>query len=166
MTRDPIKILADIMKVKLSLADDQIIIYNQAPKMEKSGLYVVIQEVGTSHILSQNKSYIFENDKFYEVQTLVSKQEFLINLISKNNEAKLKKNLALIALNSQYASELELKYGVAINKKQNTIANVSSVEGSSMLNRFTILVAVMSRDIVKEESCYYDSIKIENIIHE
>jgi hypothetical protein len=152
MNKEPIKIIADIIKHELLLLDDEIYIYNQDFKVpNKQGLFVVI-------IAEDSNAYSANSrvEGSQETTAVLTHESYDINIMSKNNEARLRKDEVYMALVSQYAQQQQDLYQFRIAQIPNNVMNLSEIEGAGMLNRFMINVSVMAWIKRTKEIDYFD----------
>lgn len=144
MNREPILIIADIIQNELGLTNSQVFIYNQDYKLpETSGLFIVLVN-DSSEIYSNSNRYVGTVNNSQEVINLLAKEEYSINIMSKNSEARTRKEEVVMALISNYAKEQQDKYQFKIAQIPNSFTNVSELEGAGMLNRFVINISILT----------------------
>lgn len=141
------KAIADIIQKELGLTTEQIWIYNQDFVMPStSGLFVVVGFGWSKTISSRNE--IKETVDESEVTTVLELQccnvleNIVISLMSKNSEARQRKNEILAALSSYYAQQIQEKYSFKIGRIPTNFINVSDAEGSTTINRYNITIPV------------------------
>lgn len=159
MNREPIKIIGDIIKNCMTLTDDQIFIYNQDFKLpETSGLFVILQ-----YNSSQNYSSVNEfipapegTDTAEESISMLTKEDYTINVISKNDEARQRKEEVILSLNSNYSQNQQGTYQFQIARISNSFVNVSELEGAGMINRFAINISLLAHYNKTIDTVFYD----------
>lgn len=169
MNREPIKIIGDILKDCMSLTDDQIFIYNQDFKVpETSGLFIVMQ-YNSSQNYSTNNEFIPADEGVEGAQekiSMLNRESYTINVISKNDEARQKKEEVVMSLNSNYSQDQQGLYQFKIANLSDSFTNVSELEGAGMLNRFAITVNLLAFYDKTLNTSYYDTftneIEIDN----
>jgi hypothetical protein len=155
-----IKILADIIKTEMVLPNERVLIYNQKWNLPNiDSIYIYIGYL--SELVSSNNRY-YENrtDGYYEVQTLQKMSSFSINVFSANNEARLRKEEVILALNSTYSVQNQEKYGFKIFRIPSNFQDISQVEGNALLNRYNITIDVINQNIKEKKVDYYDKYSI------
>lgn len=144
MNREPILILADIIKNQLTLDNSQVFIYNQDYKLpETSGLFIVLVN-DSSEIYSNSSRFIGDKTNSQEIINYLAREEYSINIMSKNSEARTRKEEVVMAFISNYAKEQQDKYQFKIAQIPNSFTNVSELEGAGMLNRFVINLSILT----------------------
>jgi hypothetical protein len=84
---------------------------------------------------------MFDSETGEEVKTVVSYQNFDIDITSKNEDAIDKKEEVVMSIKSQFSLNLQEKYGFKIFRTGD-IQDLSFIEGASALKRFRIPVRV------------------------
>ena len=103
MNREPVLVVADIIKNCLSLNDGQIFIYNQNFKLpETSGLFIIIQ-YNSSQEYSSNSEFVPTESGANELISSQVREEYTINVLSRDDTARTKKEEVKMALNSNYS---------------------------------------------------------------
>ena len=159
MNREPIKILGDIIKEFMTLVDGQIFIYNQDFKLpESSGLFVVLQYNSSKNYSSTNEFIPAPEGMLggQEKITTLMKEEYTINVISKNDEARERKEEIIMALNSNLSQDKQGLYQFQIARISNSFTNVSELEGAGMINRFAINISLLAFYDKLLDTTYYD----------
>lgn len=159
MNREPILIVADIIQTFMSLTDDQVIIYNQDFKLpETSGLFILLQR-GIATPYSVTNKFIPADEGMeggQESITSLRKENYIINVFSKNDEARLREWEVSLALNSNFSKNQQGEYQFQIAKVNESSVNVSELEGAGMLNRFAINITLLAHYNKTIDTVYYD----------
>lgn len=159
MNREPIKIIGDILKNCMSLNDNQIWIYNQDFKIpETSGLFVLLQYNSSQNYSSTNEFVPAPEgtDTAEENISMLTKEDYTINVISKNDEARQRKEEVILSLNSNYSQNQQGLYQFQIARLSNSFVNVSELEGAGMLNRFAINISLLAHYNKTIDTVFYD----------
>lgn len=144
MNREPILVIADILANQMSLDPGRIFIYNQDYLMpQDKGLFIVIQ-FNSSTPYAVNNRFAINSDIPSENMYLQSKEEYTINVLSKDSSARLRKEEVIFALNSNYSQSLQEQYQFKIGNIPFSFLNISELEGAGMLNRFAINVNALT----------------------
>jgi len=159
MNREPIKIIGDILKNCMNLTDDQIWIYNQDFKIpETSGLFVVL-DYGTEEDYANVNEFIPAPTGTEGAQqniSVMTKENYIVNLMSKNDEARLRKHEVSMSLNSDFSQDQQGLYQFQIARVKNNSSNLSSLEGAGMLNRFATNITLTAHYSKTTDTVYYD----------
>ena len=160
MDREPIKIIGDILKNCMILTDDQIFIYNQDFKLpETSGLFILLQ-YNTSSNYSTTNEFIPADEMVeggQESISMLTKESYTINVVSKNDEARQRKEEVIMSLNSNFSQDQQGLYQFQIARVSDSFTNVSELEGAGMLNRFAINISLLAHYNKTIDTTYYDT---------
>ncbi len=154
MSKEVIKVILDIIKTEMDLDDERILIYNQKWILPNTDDIFVYLNYVSEDIIANNTYYEDRVGGFYEVQTLNKRDVIGINIFSRNNTARTRKDEILMALTSTYAQQQSEKYSIKIAEIPMAFNDVSSVEAAAMLNRYNANIGVFS-SIVKEKVVDY-----------
>jgi len=166
MNREPIKILGDILKNCMVLTDQQIFIYNQDFKLpETSGLFIILQYNNSTNYSSTNTFIPADEGEEggQECIAMNAKEEYTINIISKNDEARQRKEEVIMSLNSNFSKDQQGLYQFQIAQISSSFVNVSELEGAGMLNRYAINISLLAHYSKTMDTTYYDNNFISEI---
>ncbi len=140
--REAAKIIADILVAQLGIEPGHIMLTNQKWVIpEDQGLYAAISYVSGKAI--GNTNYSEPTDAgMTEVQQVLMLYEIQIDLMSYDDSARVKKELAYMALMSVASQQIQEKYNVQVARQPSPFQDVSMLEESGRLNRYTALVSV------------------------
>lgn len=157
MNREPIKIVGDIIKSLMELTDQQIFIYNQNFKLpETSGLFVVIQ-YNTSQVYSSTNEFVPTDAGGEEVLTTQTREDYTINVMSKDDTARTRKEEVVLSLNSNYSKNQQELFQFRIGRVTGNFTNVSELEGGAFMNRFAIPISLLAHYSKTVSTDYYDT---------
>ena len=144
ITREPIKVVADVIQHELEMAPGAVMVYNaryEAPTTE--GLYIVLSLVGPGKIIG-NKNTIVDaaGIELSETQETALMQMIQIDVMSANDEARQRCFEIVQALASTYALQQMDTYQINIASHVAGFADVSEVEGDARINRYTMTIMV------------------------
>lgn len=163
MIREPILIIAEIIKDFLGLAANRVFIYEENINLPKDkDLYIAIQHINSQPYSLTNRQTPTETG-FQEEINLLTREEYIINVVSKNNEARTRKEEVILALNSSKSLELQEKYQFNIAKITSSFINISELEGAGILKRYAIKIVIMAHKSKINEIDYYDNNFITNL---
>jgi hypothetical protein len=146
-----------ILQEQMNLANGRLFIYNQDFKIPPiSDLFVVVQ-YNSSDVMTNINKFVGEDLTMKEELTLLTTEKYTINLMSKNNDARLRKEEVLLALSSTFCEQQQEIYNIKIARNSNSFTNVSELEGAGMLNRFAIDIAIISWFKKEQEIEFYDN---------
>jgi len=176
-TREPILVLADIIKTELELEDtvdlkgntiSPVLIYNQKYDIPTlKGLYIVLLYMGNKAI--GNNNYVEDTEGgMQETQELAMTSLIQIDVMSQNTEARTRKDEVVMALRSIYAQQKMDEYGMRIASIPATWLDASDIEGTAILNRFvmTLTIFSISRKIKVLDSYYTEFKPVEVHVNE
>lgn len=140
--REAVKIIADILVAQLGLLPGQIMLTNQKWFIpEDQGLYVAIGYVSGKVIGSTNYS-IPTDAGMTEIQQLLMFYAISIDLMSYDDSARVKKELAYMGLMSVASEKIQEQYNVQVARQPTPFQDISMLEESGRLNRYQSLIAV------------------------
>lgn len=152
MNKDIEKIIIDILSEELEIP----LVYSTGPKGNEIPAFVmgfndanlgkikdlqIAVTVLNNKIMSSKSEVNFTVDPAIETQTVRSQASVQIDLISQNRDAATRNWEIVAALTSIYSVQQQEKYQFKIFKVPNSFTNTSAAEGSSNLNRYTIVIS-------------------------
>jgi hypothetical protein len=140
--KEAAKIIADIMVAQLGLLPGQIMLTNQKWFIpDNQGLYVAISYV-SGKVIGNNNFSVPSSGGMTEMQQLLMLYQIQIDLMSYDDSARVKKELAYMGLMSVASEYIQETYNVQVARNPQPFQDVSMLEESSRLNRYTTLIAV------------------------
>jgi hypothetical protein len=94
---------------------------------------------------------------------MLTREEYLINVISKNDEARQRKEEVILSINSNFSKNKQELYQFKIANLSNSFLNVSELEGAGIVNRFAINISVLAYYNNTINTDYYDNNFINQI---
>lgn len=160
MTISTLTLMCDVIKNQLSLASDQIWIYNQKINIPKdSRLYVIVSQVsavqyaaGKKHLFSPTVSSTTHQH---------TQETIRIELLSSGTSAIDRAQEVVGALSSDYAEELANANGLRFARIPASVTDTSFLEVTQQLFRTTIEVKVLRAYTQTKTANYYDKFFIE-----
>lgn len=154
-TREPIKVLADILQAEMGLVEGQIMLGLENWKIPKNeGLYVALF-YGTETPVGSNND--FDSDTNEEIQTLAMLHNVVIEAMSFDESARLRKEEIVMALNSVFAQDHMDKYLMAINTLPQSFQPIPELEDTKQLNKYRITFAMNALHQKIKPVQYYDA---------
>lgn len=152
--------IVNILREEMEIPQNNIWISSQNRKIPPNSqdLFCVVGTVGNK-VLSSKSKYDPSDDS--EVQVVYTRTDVQIDLFSRSNEARLRRDEVLMSLNSFYSKELQDKYAFRIFELPRYFSNTSQLEGGSDINRFTIIVPTLVGKTKKKTTAYYDTFDFE-----
>lgn len=156
--REPIKVIADILKSELSLSNGQILLQYQKNFIPQgTNLYISLAYISDKIISNAN---YFLHDTLEEQQRVVSQYLIQIDALSFGSEARTRKEEIVAALKSIRSQQLQEKYNLQIARIPTSFVNTASLEETKFLDRHTITIAVTAIFVkTKELTEYYDQFR-------
>ena len=159
MNREPIKIVRDILINCMGLANDQIFIYDQNFKLPKtSGLFIVLK-FNSSNSYSSTNRFIPAIEGVEGAQEDISnlrKEEYSVNIMSRDSSARTRKEEVTLSLNSNYSKNQQALYQFQIPPIDGDILDVSELEGAAVINRFAINISLLAHYNKVIDTTFYD----------
>lgn len=153
---EPIKVLADIIKTEMSLADDRVLIYNQKWNLPNDSDIFISLRSGPTKTFSNRNNYEDRESGFYEVQDINIQENIIIDIFSKDDTARTRKEEIIMALKSTYSQQNQEINSIKIAEIPNSFIDVSEAEASAMLNRYNITIRILSWRTKEKTVDYYD----------
>lgn len=142
-TREPIKVLADILQNQLSLSDDAVVLaYEKNIIPAFNGLYVSLDYVGPAKCMANINE--IDPSTGREIQSAAFSQLIQMDLMSYDATARRRKEEAAMALASVYAVQQMELYTMSIARNPSPFIDASSLEPTKHLNRFISTVQIFS----------------------
>ncbi len=108
---------------------------------ETQGLYVAVSYV-TGKVIGNNNYSLPTGGGMEEHQELVMLYEIQIDLMSYDDSARVLKEIAYMGLLSVASQQIQEQYNVSVARNPQPFQDVSMLEESGRLNRYTTLIAV------------------------
>lgn len=163
--RPTVSIVREIIKDQLSLTEDQIWIYNQRIKIpDTKGLFIAVSRLG-SKVYANNSSYMGATQDLIEDQYVSNLETITIDVLSQDTSALEYYPDVLMSLRSTKAQQEAEKYGMKFDSIPFSTADLSSVEGTSMVYRINISFPVYRTYYKSSTIDYFDSFS-NNIIND
>lgn len=159
--------MVDIIRKEMNLDQQHIWIQAQNRKIppQSDNLYCVVGCVDFTPISSKSIFKPFLNDDNEEVQgeeqTVYGRAVVQIDLLSRSNEARIRRAEVLMALNSYYSKNLQCEKHFRIFELPQTFINTSDLEGGSDINRFTVRIPAMISESRIKATDYYDTFQAQ-----
>jgi len=137
------QIIIDIISREMSLGGNDIWIRDQNRKIPNdNGLYAIVGMIDSVPISSNSRVY-FDAPDMKEEQSIQLRENIQIDILSRSNDALIRRWEIMAALKSLYAVQQQEKYGFKISRLPNSFINSSAAEGGSQLNRYSLNFACL-----------------------
>ncbi len=154
VSREPIKIIADILKHEMDLAVGQIMLdYEKIDILPDPGLYVALSYLGGKAIGNNN---YFDPDTLMEIQEVAMQELIQIDILSFDSSARKRKEEVIMALRSVYSQNAQDANLMQVARIPGDFQNASSLEETKILNRFTMTITVKAIYRKEKDVDYYD----------
>lgn len=153
---EPIKVIAEILKREMGLKDGQIMLANQEYRIPNKGLYIALSYGATTPISNVSRSVPSPNG-MREMQGVRVRHEIQIDILSQDNEARLRKEEVLMALRSVYSNEMQIKNSISIARNVGRLLDLSGIEGSRRQHRYVVTVPVFAVHLKETPVDHFDS---------
>jgi len=155
-------ILATFMEIDSS----RVYIYNQDFKIPPiEGLFIVLEEKSSRPFSNTNRFTATEEvDSAKENLSLLTSKTFAIHIFSKNEEARLRHEEVIMALNSTLAQEQQEIFQYQLGFIPRDFLNLSELEGAGMLTRFSADIGVNVWRAKDRSVNYFDTFSDEIVI--
>ncbi len=161
--REPIKVVADILKHEMDLADGQIMLdYEKINILPDPGLYVAVSYLGGKAIGNNN---YFDSDSVKEIQEVAMQEIVQIDILSFDASARTRKEEVIMALRSVYSQNAQDANSMQIARIPGDFQNASSLEETKILNRFTMTITIKAIYRKEKDVEYYDKFSDANVIY-
>lgn len=152
--------MVDIIRNEMGLDQQHIWIQSQNRKIppQSDNLYCVVGCVDFTPISSKS---VFNHYTDEEEQTVYGRAVVQVDLLSRSNEARIRRAEVLMALNSFYSKNLQCEKHFRIFELPRTFINTSDLEGGSDINRFTIRIPAMISEVKIKSADYYDTFQAQ-----
>lgn len=160
--REPIKVLADILKSEMALGDGQLMLGNENWLIPaNTGLYIALF-YGPDTVIGSNNN--FDTDTNEEIQTVAMLHTINIDAMSFDESARVRKEEIIMALGSVFASNQLGLYNMAIGLLPQGFVPMAELEDTKQLNKFRITFAMNALHQKVKAVEYYDDFPTPTVI--
>jgi len=144
-----------------------ITIYNQEFTIPNTkGLFVTVEFLNDTPISNNNQLVTSDSGIVQEIQYSTVRETLMIDIFSRNNTSRQRKNEIVGALNSLFCKQIQDKYAFKIFPITSNFINASRAEGATMLNRYSITLYVQrfytkTIDYNETSDTYYDKFEVQ-----
>lgn len=142
-TVEPIKVLGMVLMAEMSLPATQIMLGKENYGIPPTkGIYVALL-YGPDQVVGNNNYNVTDSQgNYYEVNDTAMLHQIEVEVMSFNEEARVRKQEVLQALPSYTSQTLMEKYQMRIATTPGSFIPVETVEETKQLNRFRITIAM------------------------
>lgn len=152
--------IVDIIRSQVNMPQQNIWIQSQNRKIppQSQELYCVVGVTNFKPISSKSR---WDGETLTEKQIIYGRADVQIDLMSRSNEARIRRGEILMALNSYYSKNVQDKNCFRIFELPTVFINTSRLEGGSDINRFTLIIPTMVSEVKEVAFDYYDKFQGE-----
>lgn len=152
--------IVDIIRTEMGLSQQNIWIQSQNRKIppQSKELYCVVGVTNFKPISSKSR---FLPETQQEEQTMYGRCDVQVDLMSRSNEARIRRSELLLALSSYYSKNVQDSNCFRIFELPTMFINTSGLQGGSDINRFTLIIPTMISETKIKSVEYYDKFRIE-----
>lgn len=157
--------IVNIIRTEMGLSQQNIWIQSQNRKIppQSKELYCVVGVTNFKPISSKSR---FLPETQQEEQTMYGRCDVQVDLMSRSNEARVRRSELLMALNSYYSKNVQDGDCFRIFELPTMFINTSGLQGGSDINRFTLIIPTMISEVKVKETPYYDKFRMQIINEE
>lgn len=163
--RHPIQLFCDVVQQYMSLASDQIYIYNQKFKIPNDSKLYIAVGVLFNKSFGTSKNYNASSG-FQEELSINTNCQLKLDLLSRSTDALFRQEEIVMALNSDYSKRQQALNGFFIANQPMQFTDLSTEEGSAMLYRYNTTINMQYSVLSKKNSEYYNEFPDIEIITE
>lgn len=153
--KSAIGLIRKIIVHETELDEDRVTIYNQKYNIPNDDDIFVTLSFSGAKVLSNKAVVLNSVAGFTEKSDMVAQESIEINVMSRNEDALFQKHKVLMALVSNYSQELQEANSFKIARIPTQFLDVSEVEATARLNRYSITVAVFAWYHLEKTIDYY-----------
>lgn len=157
------KVIADIIEKELELKPTpptstdpdkrRVFIYNQNFTLPSYDHMLIVVSETPGRVIGSQSRFDDVNDK--EIQEVVMQKEIGIDILSRNSEARNRKEEVLMALQSIYSQQKQEENGMKIFGYSMSFVDVSEAEGAGQINRYRASIFLHVRYIKEKDVDYF-----------
>lgn len=152
--------IADIIRKKLSLGEDQVVIQNQKYDQPKdSRLYISVKMLTARAIANRNHF----SDTAEEGQSVNMFGPVEVAIYSRSTEALIRKEEVVMALGSNYAKNQQALNAFTIGKLGNLVS-LSNIDGAAIPFFFNLSFNIQYAVTKQQATDYFDTFELDDVI--
>lgn len=154
--------IVDIIRTEMNLPQQNIWIQSQNRKIppQSQELFCVVGVTNFKPISSKSR-WLPETQQ--EEQVVYGRADVQVDLMSRSNEARVRRSELLMALNSYYSKNVQDSDCFRIFELPTMFINTSGLQGGSDINRFTLIIPTMISEVKIKGTDYYDKFRMQVI---
>lgn len=172
MSEEPvefIKIIAGLIQSELDLDADTVWLYNQKEKIPPvKTMFVNVGFLGSKVFAAANK-YASEDDPptgagLYQKQTVNMQEHYSVLVYSADSTARIRKHEIIWALIGDAAQQAMEKYSFKIGYVPKFFTDVSTVEGTSRLNSYSLAFNILCAYSRRRSTEFFDTFAAPKLV--
>lgn len=132
-------IIKQILDKEMEMPPNRVWAYNQNNDIPTDSKLFIVLHYGKRDVIANNSRYKNTASGLQEVQMANIREDIMISLLSKNNEARDRAHEVLMAMRSTYSQYLQEKNKIHISTTGD-VYDASFLEGTSRINRFDVKI--------------------------
>lgn len=141
------QLLVEIITQEMSMPVNSVWLRDQNRMIPNdNGLYIIAGIVGAFTMANETRMKevpIEDGVEVHQISEIQQQENIQIDIISKSNDAIFRNWEVIAALQSFYSQQIQEKYNFKIFRIPRSFINLSSGEGGSIINRYSITVSAM-----------------------
>lgn len=144
------QIIIDIIRKEMELPSNQVVVRDMNFKIpQDQKIYVIVGMIDTQAYSAKSPTLKTvqvgsDGEEVYEVQETQLNEYIQVDILSRSNQAILRKNDLILALNSIYSKQKQEEFNCKFSRLPRSFVNSSYAEGGSQLNRFSLSFSCMT----------------------
>ena len=153
-------IIKQILDKEMNMPANRVWAYYQNIDLPADNKLFIVLHYGKRDVISNNVRYKQTAKGLEEVQMMNVREDVMISLLSKNNEARDRAHEPLLALRSTFSQQLQEKNKIHISTT-GYVYDASFLEGTSRINRFDTKIKIFKSYEKIKSVDYYDKYDFE-----
>ena len=153
-------VIKQIIDKEMNMPANRVWAYNQNNDLPTDSNLFIVLHFGKRDVIANNNKYRQTNKGLEEIQSTNVREDIMISLLSKNNDARDRAHEVLMAMRSTYSQQLQEKNHMNISTTGD-IYDASFLEGTSRINRFDVKIKVFKSYEKIKEVDYYDKFNFD-----
>lgn len=154
---DILNYICSIIQKFMNLDNGQIYIYNQKYILPPTTNFLISVGLQGVNLLANNSETKEINGAVKEILTTQTQTQISIDIYSYDFSAITRKEEILMALRSNLSQNVQAQYGFYIASIPTNFNQQNELDGTKILNRFNLLINVISKQQKVIDSDYYDT---------
>lgn len=158
MSREVVKIIADILTAEMNLTPGQIMLSDENYEIPTTeGLYIAVSYVSSKPIGVTNTMTPDGHGGMTEIQEAAFDHQVQLDVMSFNDDARTRREEVLLALGSNASQFIQEQNLIQISRHCTPFQDLSTVEETRILKRYTTTVRVKALARKTKTGLYYDT---------